>query len=250
MLKVETHGQDNFKGKVKYNVDTAARCTECGKDINGGTVGPAGLSQHMGKSKCWKNIENKKKQEKQGKIRTLFDIGVKKGKDIPQGPVILEVSSSTRKALASPLPIFVYPSKAPSSSNASEPESLGTKECQGCLLGWEIVDQLQQASKRINLNITIAEEGDEISMYAGRGNAEAHCTGVSNDEVWEVINPGLDRLLGFERPRNKIQSIIWHGPNGIDGFHNYLEYLIAEKGLKGGLIEGKVSALIDTIGTE
>ena len=250
LLKVETNGQDDLKDKVKYDVDTTARCTECGEDINVGTAGPAGLSQHTGKSRCRKNIENKKKQEKQSKIRTLFDVGVKKGKDIPQGPVMPEVSSSTRKALVSPLPIIVYPSKAPTSSNASEPESLGTKERQGCLLGWEIVDRLRQASKRINLNIPIAEEGDEISTYAGRGNAEAHCAGVSNDEVWEVINPGLDRLLGFGRPRNEIQSIIRRGPNGIDGFCNYLEYLIAEKGLKGGLIEGKVSALIDAIGTE
>ena len=107
---------------------------------------------------------------------------------------MLEVSLSKRKELASPLPIIVYPSKAPSSSNASQPESLGIKEHQGCLLGWEIVDQLQQASKRINLNIPIAEEGNEISMYAGRGNAEPHCTGISNDEVWEIINPGLERL--------------------------------------------------------
>jgi len=37
---------------------------------------------------------------------------------------------------------------------------------------------------------------------------------------------------------------------GINGFCEYLEYLIAEKGLKGGLIEGKVSVLIDTIGKE
>ena len=154
----------------------------------------AGLNQHTGKSTCWKNIKNRNEQEKQGKIQTLFDIGVKKGKDILQGLVMLEVSLSKRKGLASPLPIIVYPSKAPSSSNASQPESLGIKEHQGCLLGWEIVDQLQQASKRINLNIPIAEKGNEISMYAGRGNAEPQYTVISNDEVQEIINPGLDRL--------------------------------------------------------
>ena len=54
------------------------RCPECGEDINVGTAGPAGLSQHTGKSKCKKNVERKKKQQKEGKMRTLFDIGVKK----------------------------------------------------------------------------------------------------------------------------------------------------------------------------
>jgi len=87
-------------------------------------------------------------------------------------------------------------------------------------------------------------------MYAGRANAEAHCAGVDNDEVWEIINPALDRLLGFGRPINEIQSIIRRGPKGINGFCEYLEYLITEKGLKGGLIEGKVSVLIDAIGKE
>ena len=67
-MKVETNGQDDLKDKVKYDVDTAAHCTECGEDINVGTAGPAGLSQHTGERKCRKNIENKKKQEKQGKI--------------------------------------------------------------------------------------------------------------------------------------------------------------------------------------
>ena len=88
----------------------------------------------------------------------------------------------------------------------------------------------------------------EISAYTGRDDAEAHCAGIlNNDEIWEKINPGLDRLLGFGRSMDDIQSLIRRGPKGIDGFCEYLEYLIAEKGLKGGLIEGKISVLIDAI---
>ena len=49
---------------------------------------------------------------------------------------------------------------------------------EGRLLGWEIVDRLRMAAKRIKLDIPIAEEGDEILMYVGRANAEAHCIGV------------------------------------------------------------------------
>jgi len=177
---------------------TTACCSECGEDINVGTAGLAGLSQHMGKSKCQKNIENKKKKEKQGMIQTLFNVGVvKKGKDIPQDPLMPEASSSTRKALASPLPIIVYPSKG-SSGNAPQPESLGTKEHQGCLLGWEIIDQLRQGSKRIKLNILIAEEGDEIAMYAGRGNAEVHCAGINNNKFFLEL-PFLAQHIHFRK---------------------------------------------------
>ena len=120
-----------------------------------------------------------------------------------------------------------------------------------CFLGWDIINRLQVAAQRIGLNIPIAEEGNEISAYAGKENAEAHCAGVlNNDEIWEKINPGLDRLLGFGRSMDDIRSLIRRGPKGIDGFCEYLEYLIVEKGLNGHLIEGKISVLIDAIGKE
>ena len=181
-------------------------------------------------------------------MRTLFDVGVKKVNVVPQEPTMPEASSSTRKRLAPPLPIIIHPLPGIARNDVLRPE--GMQEHQGCLLGWEIVDRLRLAAQTIKLDIPIAEEGDEISMYAGRANAEAHCIGVDDEEVWEIINPALDRLLGFGRPMNEIQSIIRRGPKGIDGFCEYLQYLIAEKGLKGGLIEGKVSVLIDAIGKE
>ena len=189
----------------------------------------------------------KKKLEKGGRTQTLFDVGMKKAKDILQQPAQPKASSS-RNSLSVPLPII--PTVHPSRDNSSEVvQPVGTKERQGCLLGWDIIDQLWLAAQRIGLNVLIAEEGDEISAYAGRDNAEVHCAGIlNNDEIWENINPGLDRLLGFGKSMNDIQSLIWRGPKGIDGFCKYLEYLIAEKGLNGGLIEGKVSVLIDAIG--
>jgi len=68
MIKIEAHGPDDLlKDKIKYDVTTTVCCPECGEDVNVGTAGPAGLSQHTGKSKCKKNVERKKKQQKEGK---------------------------------------------------------------------------------------------------------------------------------------------------------------------------------------
>jgi len=78
------------------------------------------------------------------------------------------------------------------------------------------------AATTIKLDVPIAEEGDEISAYAGRANAEAHCTGIDNDKVWERINSGLDWLLGFGRSVDEIRSVIQRGPEGINGFCEYL----------------------------
>ena len=75
----------------------------------------------------------------------------------------------------------------------------------------------------------------------------AQCLNIPNDEVWEVVNPGLDRLLGFGRTLDDIQSIIRQGPLGVLGLLEYLTYLVEERGIGGGLIKGKVNVLIEAI---
>ena len=94
--------------------------------------------------------------------------------------------------------------------------------------------------------IPIGQQGDEIAAY-GKVSAMAQCSNLPNDEVWEVVNPGLDRLLGFGRMLDDIQSIVCRGPLGVLGLLEYLTYLVEEKGVDGGLIEGKINVLIDAI---
>jgi len=68
MIRIEARGPDDLlKDKIKYDITMTAHCPECGEDVNVGTAVPAGLSQHTGKSKCKKNVERKKKQQKEGK---------------------------------------------------------------------------------------------------------------------------------------------------------------------------------------
>ena len=101
--------------------------------------------QHTDKCKCEKTKEIKNKLDKQDKIWTLFDIRVKK----VQQPTQPMASLSTRKTLAIPLPIIIQSSKNHSTRDV---QSEGTAECWGCLLGWEIIDWLWLAAKRISLS--------------------------------------------------------------------------------------------------
>jgi hypothetical protein len=134
-----------------------------------------------------------------------------------------------------------------SSDNLSRPvQQPAQTERTGCKFGWKLVAELMMAAERMGLEVPIATESDEISGF-GRVRAEAECMGVPNDEIWEVVNPGLDRILGFERPVNEIESIVRRGEKGIQGFCQYLTYLIEEKGIGGGLIEGKVKVLTRAI---
>ncbi|KAF8230954.1 hypothetical protein L208DRAFT_1279432, partial [Tricholoma matsutake] len=54
-------------------------CPSCGGDVHVRTAGPAGLAQHKGKRPCHK-AQAKRNQQK--KTRTLFDIGLKKARDV------------------------------------------------------------------------------------------------------------------------------------------------------------------------
>ena len=51
------------------------KCPECDEDVRVGTAGPAGIVQHQGKKPCIKACEAK---EEEGRIWTLFQVGVKK----------------------------------------------------------------------------------------------------------------------------------------------------------------------------
>ena len=67
-----------LKDKIKYDVTMTARCPEWGEDINVGTAGPAGLSQHTGKCKCKKNVERKKKHQKEARCEHCSTLGWRK----------------------------------------------------------------------------------------------------------------------------------------------------------------------------
>lgn len=71
--------------------------------------------------------------------------------------------------------------------------------------------------------------------------------GMADDKIWETVNPGLDQFLRFERSSDNIGSVICCGEGGVKSFVQYLKYLVEEKGVKDGLLEGKVTVLLDTI---
>ena len=54
-------------------------------------------------------------------------------------------------------------------------------------------------------------------------------------------------MLGFRRPKSKIQELVRCGEMGLQGFCEYLEVLINQGSIVGSLIEGKVSTLVEAI---
>ena len=123
-----------------------------------------------------------------------------------------------------------------------------TSKRRGCSKGWKLLHKLREATERLerNENIPLGKAGDEWGSF-DRNTAESTCRSVDRDELWENINPALDRLLGFGRPKSDICSTLRRGPKGVFSFCEYLEYLVEEGGVVGGLLDGKISTLISVI---
>ncbi|KAF8154984.1 hypothetical protein B0H34DRAFT_676656 [Crassisporium funariophilum] len=170
--------------KVKYDAATTVRCPKCNEEVQVGTVGPAGIIQHQGKKSCQKARQAKKDK---GKLWTLFQVGVKRVQALLPGTALTRSDK--------------LPSRA---TQAQQPQTEIQRS--GCELGRKLIAELKRAAKRMGQKVPIATESDKILAFK-LARAEAECTGIANDEIWEVVNPALDRLLGFRRLMGGVESI-------------------------------------------
>ncbi|KAH7903434.1 hypothetical protein BJ138DRAFT_975425, partial [Hygrophoropsis aurantiaca] len=60
----------------KYTTQSCLECPTCQEMILVGTGGEGKLMLHDGKAECQKNIKKREAEKKQGKNRTLFDVGL------------------------------------------------------------------------------------------------------------------------------------------------------------------------------
>ena len=114
----------------------------------------------------------------------------------------------------------------------------------GCREAWVLLDRLRTEISIVREALE-DNEGNELSLAGyNRSAALSVCTDVPKDEIWENVNPGLDRILGFGRPKGEIAAMVRGGREGLQGLYEYLEVLVENGDVVGGLLEGKVTALI------
>ncbi|KAH9022278.1 hypothetical protein EDB85DRAFT_2151865 [Lactarius pseudohatsudake] len=117
----------------------------------------------------------------------------------------------------------------------------------GCRDAWLLLDRLRDEIGKVPDDVLEEGEGNEPSYELSGYNKAAAlsiCADVPQDELWENVNPGLDRILGFRRPQEEIVAMVRSSRVGLQGLYEYLEVLVEEGGVVGGLLEGKVTALL------
>lgn len=91
-------------------------------------------------------------------------------------------------------------------------------------------------------SIPIAASSDAIAKFSGEPPSSA-----TPDEVWEQVDPLLNRFLGFGIKVDDISKLLRRGPLGIDGLCRWLDLCVRVKGIDERLLEGKVEHLIEAI---
>ena len=127
-------------------------------------------------------------------------------------------------------------------SHKGKPQaSWARNDCRGA---WLLLDCLR-AEIRIIHGALEDNDGNELSLAGyNRSAVLSVCADIPQNEVWENVNPGLDRILGFGRSKGEIAAMVHGGREGLQGLYNYLEVLVERGGIVGGLLEGKVTALM------
>ena len=112
----------------------------------------------------------------------------------------------------------------------------------GCHKGWILLDHLRAEIGHV-CEVLEDSEDNELVGY-NRDAALSICADVPRDELWENVNPGLDRILGFRKPQDEIVAMVQCSQKGLQGLYEYLEVLVEQGGVVGGLLEGKIDALM------
>jgi hypothetical protein len=205
-------------------------CPDCHTRINAGTAGTAQYEKrHKNSKACQKNLEifNRQRASK-AKPQTLLDLFQRKPK--PQ-PVPSKV--------AAPRPIVPISSVTrPTLAKSTSPQLN-----YGCPHALDLLHNLDKLIKSLPLHIPEATSHDKWVEF----NCDPSSVVCSPEDAWEVIDPMLNRALGFGITPETVSKEVRRGNNGVQALSRFLRYFVIEKGIKGGLLEGKIGVLVNAI---
>ncbi|KAG8916076.1 hypothetical protein FRC02_004238 [Tulasnella sp. 418] len=225
-----------FKEKIKYSVDTRVKCPDCNEMIQVGFRGPSGLEEHQGKKQCQKTVQKKKNVEvlqRQQHMFTHFKPVVK---------VQTQPALPPSAVVTAPAPILASQGissswQVPSTSRSAQ--SLPDD-------AQRVLAPLQLAITKLPDTVPVGGPNDTMALF-GQDPSALVSADIPDDEVWETVDPVLKNLLGFGKTSAEISSMIRRGHYGMDGMCRFFEYLVCERGLNVGLLEGKVDRVMQAI---
>jgi hypothetical protein len=105
---------------------------------------------------------------------------------------------------------------------------------------------LQELVEDLPASVPEASEFDKLTVFGGNPK-EFDDPILDAEELWEAtLNSVLKSALGWGIEGN-MDNIIRRGKWGLDGLVNFATYFVEERGVSGGLFEGKLTNLVTAL---
>ncbi|TFY81793.1 hypothetical protein EWM64_g2219, partial [Hericium alpestre] len=111
-----------------------------------------------------------------------------------------------------------------------------------CEYGQQQLRNLKIAIKNIPTStLPEAADNDIIATFASKPQT------LSADDTWEILDPMLNRLVGYGATVEEVATRLRSGERGLIALHHYIEHCVVGNGVSGVLLEGKIEVLMAAI---
>ena len=102
---------------------------------------------------------------------------------------------------------------------------------------------LQELSAALPASAPMGKQQDDLGAFGESPSQLAN--GLAGDELWERIDPMLNKVLGYGCTVKELAKTITKGRYGVIGLHNTFVWLALEGGIAPALLEGKLTMLVE-----
>ena len=237
----DTHTDD------QQDVDSRQTCTICHINVNVGTGGPKNFEIHLASKKHLRNVKAAEDASKASKCNRISNFFVKQRDppppyQAPPAPQLLALKPSTSTHAVSSTDnldvIDVDANLPPSSCNRTGVSATSSTH--------PLITHLCTLSSRLPEIVPIGQESDPLAVFSG--DPRDLIVADSDDDLWEsVIDPTLNRVIGFGISTRQIADIIRRGPFGIDGFCQWIKICTVELKISPALLEMRLERVSDAL---
>jgi hypothetical protein len=107
-----------------------------------------------------------------------------------------------------------------------------------------LISRLRNLAANLPASVPLGSENEPLSCFA----TSPVDSIPPGEDAWEsVINPTLDRVIGFGKSTPEIASFIRRGPLGMDGFCNWITACIEDLGISTDILEGRLERVMQAM---
>jgi len=138
--------------------------------------------------------------------------------------------------------VIAYSMESTLSGNSSIADPSNTSAISDSLAK-DLLTKLEKSISNLPKMLPDASDSDEIAIFA-----QSVPTDMDRDDAWEfLLDPLLNRFLGFGRTIESISASLRGGEKGLTAMARYLREFVGHYQIDGALLEGKVLQLIEAI---